>query len=301
MRVILAPSLELATSYLNVAHLFGASPVLTIEAEYGGTVVRGSRATFAEHQATGPFAEGAGPAPCNDSRVPQIGPGEVILVSHYDLDTAGACLRSAPEFADLFAADAQPFWTLAEYIDGNGAHRLDTADAPDWAKAALRGFWAWSRNNVPRFARDRIEDVTHAIMATGYALRAAVLRRDALMAHAGEEARLAEQSLNEASLMGVFDAGVIARVSEQFVNHLYNYNGDVARAVVARNTKTGAITVSLESPVKGVSCRNIVQQLWGPEAGGKDGIAGSPRGRRMTDEEFRDAIKATEQALTAAS
>ena len=50
---------------------------------------------------------------------------------------------------------------------------------------------------------------------------------------------------------------------------------------MAFNQRTGAITVSLADPIEGVSCREIVQDLWGPDAGGHDGIAGSPRGVRM--------------------
>lgn len=119
-------------------------------------------------------------------------------------------------------------------------------------------------------------------------------------------------------------SAVILRRSAQFVNHLYtgpwvvvycdgcgspstvhssveccgsrggtpgNTTREVAGGVVALNTDTGAVTISLESPVPGVSCRAIVQSLWGPDAGGHDGIAGSPRGQVMT---WADAVQAAD-------
>jgi hypothetical protein len=70
-----------------------------------------------------------------------------------------------------------------------------------------------------------------------------------------------------------------------------------ARAIVAWNPEAGTVTVSLESSVSGVSCRDIVQALWGPLAGGHAGIAGSPRGMAMTDEQFTTCIWAVQAAF----
>jgi hypothetical protein len=80
--------------------------------------------------------------------------------------------------------------------------------------------------------------------------------------------------------------------ANDFVNHLYTApNGFVGGTVVAWNKATGSITISRSEPSPGIlSCREIVQDLWGPEAGGHAGIAGSPRGRRMTDEDFENAL-----------
>ena len=35
-----------------------------------------------------------------------------------------------------------------------------------------------------------------------------------------------------------------------------------------------------------ISARAFVQSLWGPDAGGHDGIAGSPRGWKLSEEEI---------------
>ena len=58
-----------------------------------------------------------------------------------------------------------------------------------------------------------------------------------------------------------------------------------------------AVTVAFEcggNPSK--SARAIVQGLWGPEAGGRDGIAGSPRGVVMGTKGLLDAVMKAEEA-----
>lgn len=52
------------------------------------------------------------------------------------------------------------------------------------------------------------------------------------------------------------------------------------------------------APVPGVSCSELVQELWGPEAGGRDTIAGSPRGRAMTLADANKAVIRLQALLT---
>lgn len=76
---------------------------------------------------------------------------------------------------------------------------------------------------------------------------------------------------------------VYVRSSEAFVNHLYNHGGVVASAVVGFNQKTGAITLSFESGAKSpLSASEIMQEVFGPLAGGHRGIAGTPRDQVYT-------------------
>lgn len=115
----------------------------------------------------------------------------------------------------------------------------------------------------------------------------------AAWAAAGEE-------LNRSSFRGL-QYGVIRREAGCFVNHLYTApNGEVGSAVVALNTATGAVTVSLADPIPGVSCVEIVQALWGPLAGGHAGIAGSPRGRVMTRDDLEAAVHAARYTVVSA-
>lgn len=287
--VVHAPSAVLATS---------VSATVTVEAEYGSVVVEGAAYTAAHHQRQGPFAgrhivaEGR-PAPCNDDAIPTIAEG-TILVSHFDLDTLGGVLRAMGA-----CPVAKSFWDLAEYVDVSGPHKLGLSGASAADVARLRAFWAWSQANRVQWPRDAVTDITEYVHAAKTALEK-ILADDPAMLAAGREMAEKEAALNAASFV-CLESGVISRRSDTFVNHLYvtPYNWD-SDAVVSHNTKTGAITLSLAEPIEGVSCREIVQRLWGPEAGGHAGIAGSPRERVMTDDDFKTAREAMTAAVVAA-
>lgn len=114
----------------------------------------------------------------------------------------------------------------------------------------------------------------------------------------------ARESLERESCVQVYgadDKRVVLRQAPSFVNHLYEVSrvAGTAAAVVGFNTTTGAITVSLADPVPGFSCREFVQSIWGPLAGGHDGIAGSPRGAAYTLDDARTAAEALTAAIGA--
>jgi hypothetical protein len=287
--------------------LRATNPHLTVEAEYGAVVVEGSEYTAAHHQPKGsPYAgdhvvEGGRPAPCNDEGIPTLDPNEgdwTVGVSHLDLDTIGGVLRALPDMADLFAGN-DGFWRLAAFVDVNGAHKVALAGASDEDVARLYGWWAYFKT-LPRLPFNALNDCTDMVLGCGPVLREILAGNDARI-EAGRVFRAAEAALNAASFVEHRASGVLVRKSPtqgDFVNHLYTSpSGVVARAVVALNPEVGSVTVSLESPVAGVSCREVVQGLWGALAGGHAGIAGSPRGERMTETHLADCVAALEAAL----
>lgn len=278
---VLAPSLEIARAW---------NPHITVEAEYGSEVVEGTVFTAAHHQKQGPYSKYESPSPCNNSKIPAMLQG-VVLCSHWDLDTLGGCLRAAQGTEDLFYGIRDSFWDLAERVDLAGAHKLGTFGAKTEDVERLYAFWAWSRAYIPRFKRDASTDITEWVAAGGTALRM-IFRGDESLLTAGRVMRNEEQTLNIKTFDKKRVCGIISRRSEgEFCNHLYVCpDGEPRVAVVAYDTKGGSITISLADPIEGVSCREVVQTLWGPEAGGHDGIAGSPRGRMMTEAEFQAAV-----------
>lgn len=321
-RVLLAPSADLARGVLTT------TPVsLTVEAEYGSYVAEGAFYTAAHHQGSGPFmgrhlVEGGRPSPCNDTAIPVLSDGEIILLSHLDLDSIGGTLRAMGGFKDIFPAtvipkdahvvdallnraQVQTFWDLAEFIDCHGAHKLGVAvklGATRRAVHQIYAYWAWSKSpeGGPRLPRDQVSNVTDTVIAAGSVLRR-IFNDDADLLAAGDAFRAEEQALNERSF-NTRTGDVLVRVatkSRDFVNHLYaDPQGEPAKAVACYNAESGSVTISLADPVPGVSCRTLVQSLWGMEAGGHDGIAGSPRERFMTEAEFGDAVRALVTALT---
>lgn len=329
-RVLLAPSADLAREVLATRTV-----VLTVEAEYGSYVAEGRLHTAAHHQPVGsPYAgrhlvQGGRPSPCNSNLVPLLteedaAVGAVVLVSHVDLDTFGGCLRSMGAFQDLFppknvdaaalakvpaeAAAAVTsiwnnvnFWDLAEYVDVRGAHKLGGSGAGERALRQLYAFWAWSKSPAggPRLPRDQVTDVTDLVVSAGEVLRR-IFHDDADLLAAGDAFRAAEDDLNRRTFLRR-EGDVVVRIaglSRDFCNHLYtDPHGVPRRAVAALSRESGSVTISLADPVPGVSCRAIVQGLWGPEAGGHEGIAGSPREKDMGEAGLEDAVQALAKAL----
>lgn len=283
-------------------------PTVTVEAEYGDELVEGSVLTLAHHGERSSFpcpslawggwkpigADGPITYTCKGVHGDWEGPLESlgaeikIGVSHFDLDTL---LGVYPLLKNGVAPPA--FCRLAAYVDTNGPHRA--ADCPEWADEEVRdqyhAFCAWSTaNRLPRFDGEGPHDVTTFFKEAADILAAIFNNDEALIAKgkswAEEQAYVADMSWE-----GHFDT-VAIREYEGFVNHLYRGpHNKVYKAIVARDTRSGSITVSFESPIKGKSCKEFVQSLWGPEAGGHDGIAGSPRGVKMTDDLFETARK----------
>ena len=271
--------------------------VLTVEAEYGQIVIEGSLYTAAHHQAEGQYMGrhlegGHAPSPCNDPKIPQIVSGNV-LVSHVDLDTFGGCLRALPEYAGLFKTTHAGFWGLAEFVDVRGAHKLWQANATPGDLDSLYAFWAWNKT-LHRLSRDTITEITSTVHTAGDTLQAILTRTGSgeKWIAAGRANEAAEHELNRRTFSRR-EGDIIVRIASDrdFCNHLYgDSTGEPALAVASYNKDTGSVTISLADPIPGVSCCQIVQYLWGPEAGGHAGIAGSPRERHMSHEDFEQAI-----------
>lgn len=284
MSVLLAPSAALA-------HTVDAK--VSVEAEYGSVVVQGSLFTAAHHQKSGPFSTSENPAPCNNPAIPHLEKDDTILVSHLDLDTLGGVLRTVEAAEALFEAKHDAFWQLAEFVDLNGPHRLGESGASEELLLRLYTVWGGWSVFLPRFPRDEITDVSQWVVLGWELLTRILIDEDEDTLEQGHLWKEAQDELNESTFHSLHD-GIIFRVDDQpsgFCNHLYVApDGTPAKAVVCLNTGNGSITVSLADPIEGVSCRELVQGLWGPEAGGHDGIAGSPRERTMTPTDATDLI-----------
>jgi hypothetical protein len=286
MIFLLAPTAALART---------VAPDFTIEAEYGSEVVEGAVHTSAHHQ---PHMRDW-PAPCMDKALTALRrPEGVALLSHVDLDSFGGALRLLPEFDDLFGAANESFWRLAEWVDTRGPHRI--GEAPEDLQPslpALRAYWAWAAE-APRFDRDKVHDVSENVRAAGDAVRL-ILSGDAGMLAAGEQRREAEAALNAATAVRAVGRVFVRSTDGEFVNHLYTSPDGVRFAALAvYNSKVGTVTVSLAEPIEGVSCRKVVQSLFGPLAGGHDGIAGSPRGEVISFEAVESAAEALNTAIS---
>ena len=293
MQFIISNSAEKLREILNI---FPAGDVATVEAEYGDEVVEGGYATLAHH---GPRS--GNPAPCLFGTTRGPATPDIVGLSHLDLDALGGCMALMRDEAMDMGVDGEflSFWRLAAFVDVNGPHRLSESGASAEDLERLYAFWAWAKDHRVVPPRDgSVVNVTGQVYKAKEALLD-ILDADEALLEAGRAFRGAEDVLDAASWRGTRSceggdgkevANVLRRESDQFVNHLYAHRGVAADAVVARNTVTGAVTVSFAGPPPGGGAVEIVQRVWGPLAGGHAGIAGCPRGHVCTDDEFDAAI-----------
>jgi hypothetical protein len=263
----------------------------TVEAEYGDVLVSGTALTLAHHG-----TRSANPAPClflNEGGVEV----DAIGISHFDLDSLGGLASILRHPCSYEQPANRKFWQAAGFVDVNGSHRAE--DFPGWQEVAplMNAFWAWSEKNRLFPVRDgSVTDVTTKINEA-LEMVSRILNGDPELLAAGE-AWQAEAANDEKRCFISDEDHVRVFAGDTFCNCFYRRpNGTVAKGIVTYNTITGSITVSFEDGGKAVSARQIVQNLWGKEAGGHDGIAGSPRNRRMTFYDFRNAVNETRLAL----
>lgn len=273
---------------------------VTIEAEYGDVCVEGRLLTLAHHG-----DRAWAPCPCQYSNRPDLAGLDLkVGLSHLDLDSLGGCMAVANR-----KSNDEYFWLAVARVDVEGPHRLPLilneiaaevaagcneieetwyenvySSTYERIHNALHAYWAWSEKNKVFPARDgSVTDITDKVEEAMDILdRILALSPDKDLIEEGKKWAAAKVALDKDSFVENKD-GVIYRVADCFVNHLYG-NGV---CVVAYNTKFKSVTVSLAEAVDGMNCCKIVQSLWGPEAGGHAGIAGSPRGREMTEEDAR--------------
>ena len=267
-------------------------PHLTVEAEYGSTVVEGSVYTAAHHQPRGTKYGQQNPAPCNNPEIPNLMEtvpndanvaGGTILISHIDLDTLGGIAR-AMGLSKMFESKYQTFWELAEYVDNNGVHKLMTQNPSEKDVKRLNAWWN-IQSKTTRFAFGELHNVTEYVGELLDLLYYCLEMREEEI-QAGIEFKAKTDELNKSSFVKA-EAGVILRKADSFVNHLYEIpeSQEIGECIVAYNTKFQSITASL-SDDKEFDMGDMMREFFDdPEAGGKKGIGGGNRNIQYTFEE----------------
>lgn len=282
-RVILAPSYDMAKNINAEA---------TVEAEYGDECLEGTMVTLAHH---GPRANN--PAPCNTSDVPKLPPFATVVVSHIDLDTLGgiyALQGRKPE--------DDRFWEAAEMIDVKGVHHIHELDKDIQDK--LNAYYAYNYNHAgERYSEtvDVTKQVEDAYGVINDILDIDAPEHDMLIADGKEwaqarEAAVEAQLIYEDKNMRVFDSnGVFCAAS------YYSPKQDaLIPATVTYNEKAKTITLGFEDGGKQYNAMEIVRSVWGPEAGGREGIAGSPRGIEMTKDDLHALVERLKEVQASA-
>lgn len=280
-QILLAPTYDIAKTINAEA---------TVEAEYGDECLEGTMATLAHH---GPRSNN--PAPCNTPDVPKLPPFATVVVSHIDLDTLGgiyALQGRKPE--------DDRFWEAAEKIDVEGAHHIHELDQDVQDK--LNAYYAYN-DGQPRQRYTEAIDVTKQIDDT-YKIVNAIIdindpEHDKLIAAGKEWAQTREKEVEDQLVyenkdVRVFDTNGIFCAASYFSPN----QNTICPATVTYNEKFKSITLAFEDGGKQLNAREIVQELWGSEAGGREGIAGSPRNVEMTKDDLAKLVnELTERQL----
>ena len=265
----------------------GFTPEATVEAEYGDICIEGTKVTLAHHG-----SRSANPAPCNTKVEPLE--GGTILVSHLDLDTIGGIMALT---GDKIADPA--FWLAAEFIDVNGPHHVH--EFSQEVQDKLNAVWAWNAEQT----RERLTEPTDVTtqVAENYKMLEAVLDeihpQHDTMIQKGKEWEKSTTKEVESKLIGDYKHMRVFKTDGVFCSGAYYSpsKDKVIPATVVYNEKYNSITIAFEDGGKRISAKDIVQKLWGPEAGGREGIAGSPRGQNMTEYEFEKAQYAVQSMV----
>jgi hypothetical protein len=280
IKILLAPSYELARPFNNMIEA-------TVEAEYGDKCINGKLYTLAHHG-----SRSANPAPCNTSAVNPIKNG-TIIISHIDLDTIGGCLALMG-----LKPNNKPFWQAVEYIDVNGAHHIQDLSQENQDK--LNAIYAWNASQNKKERALGIINVTEDILLYKSILDI-VLNKDhpqniQLIKQGKEWAKnrtkeVEDRLLFENEHIRVFQTDDVF-CSASYYSPKYN---QVKDCTITLNTHFNAVTLAFEDGGKKFNAQEIVQQLWGNEAGGRAGIAGSPRNwdldQNEINKEFNKLIK----------
>lgn len=280
-RVILAPSYDIAKNIKAEA---------TVEAEYGDECLEGTMVTLTHH---GPRSNN--PAPCNTPDVPELPPFATVVVSHIDLDTLGGIYALQGRKPEDYR-----FWEAAEMIDAKGAHHIHELDKDIQDK--LNAYYAYN-DGQPRQRYTEAIDVTKQIDDTYNVVNAIVdindPEHDKLITAGKEWAQTREKEVEDQLVyenkdVRVFDTnGIFCAVSYFSPNQ-----NTICPATVTYNEKFKSITLAFEDGGKQLNAKEIVQELWGPEAGGREGIAGSPRNVEMTKNDLAKLVnELTERQL----
>ena len=272
VKVLLVPK------YMNEKELLEANiePSATVEAEYGEKIIKGKKITLAHHIKE--YQDNS--APCNTPNVPILSNNSTIVVSHLDLDTIGG-------IAALMGRKKEDvkFWKAAEFIDLNGPHNLYKVEEETRKKyIAYEAYQANHRN--PRFTE--ITDVTNIVLEHLDVIDKVIdgdkkIIQEGIKWNEETKRKIEECLVFENNNVRIFNSpnGIFCSAA-----YYSEKQGRVIPSTVTRNGKLKTITIAMADGGKKISAKELVQELWGNEAGGHIGIAGSPRGKEMTEKDM---------------
>lgn len=282
VKILLAPTKEIAEI---------VSADATVEAEYGDYCAEGKYVTLAHHG-----NRSFNPAPCNTKVEPlDLSAPKTILVSHIDLDTLGGIMALLNE-----KPDCPSFWKSAEKVDVKGVQHIHEVPVRD--KEMMDAFHAWdTKQSKTRYTE--LTDVSKLVFEKIKILKIICDKKhskhkdlilEGIKWSQEKEAEIEGKLIYENECLRVFKTdGIFCSAS-----YYSPKQNKVIPASLVYNDTLKIITLAFEDGGKKYDACKIVQTLFGQLAGGRAGIAGSPRGEEIAYEEFVKTFHAVSDLLT---
>lgn len=264
VRIKIARSLEAAK---EIVERFNG-PLATVECEYGQTVVQGS-VTLAHH------VEGWTTAPSLQSNTIlvdagiEVVEGDYIMISHVDLDTVTGIMALLGRYD--FDEDIKEG---INFVDCNGQHHLFSDKISEGARRVILAYLGYAAANR---APQNDEDVTD------YILTLIELFNTEEFYQAGLQ--IVTQRKTEAEASVVATVGPVAILEQKEDSKVFGLNSEYILNdieydyVIVFSNKFKSVTISARRGGKDPkNMAELMRVVFGPEAGGHHGIAGTPRG-----------------------
>lgn len=182
------------------------------------------------------------------------------------------------------------FWRAAEFLDLNGPHNLFKVE--EEARKKYVAYQAYQANHrVPRFTK--VTDVTDIVLDHLDVIDKIIdkdeeLIQDGIKWNEETKSKIEKCLFFENDNVRVFNSpdGVFCSAA-----YYSEKQGKVIPSTVTLDGKFKCVIVAMADGGKKISAKELVQELWGNEAGGHPGIAGSPRGQEMTEKDMLKLAK----------
>lgn len=264
MIIIKAPTAQTASDTLNL----DTPPVLTIGAEYGGFVCRGSKYTSAYSQPKGSeFYEH--PLPKNDLNIPIVKDNEVILIKEINPQTVAGVLRAMGLKEDYFSEKyLESFWGNLNFTHSKEID-LRVKRVVEFIEEKRLGSSHYIYNT------DVTEDVISCI--------------NYLLEEIKKEPVMVKNDKNLETWVTSTPYNIVVRksFSEDTSNMFTDPTGHTNEVCVSYLEKKGKVIISSRDPK--INCREFSISKWGMTWGFSQ-KSGSPDLRAITKEEFSEII-----------
>lgn len=255
------------------------NPQFTVEAEFGSELVEGSKLTLAHH---GVWKDNVPPCVAQIDDAVIADSDDIIVVSHLDLDAIGGIIRIKRGWETAKSFD--DFWRGAAYIDVNGVHNIKVLD--EFVQCQLNAYYASSEDfHIRLNESEDLRDVTSEFIELENIIQRILLCDNRLLKKGHAWAK-AQEEATERCLVIENRHGRLFKSDGTFCCAAY-YSPKLKR--VARFTVTlnrfNAITLAFADGGVEISAEMIMKDIFGKEAGGRAGIAGTPRGVEYTLED----------------